>query len=93
MRLKELVKLAVDAAKVELGLLFRAVDEADAEEAVAPVVEPPTKTDAWDCNAFLASVRADKRCPFCAKPKTVGDMLCTPCDDYRKPLRAKAAAA
>lgn len=86
--IRRVIWLALEAAKVEIDRWLQP-EPAGASE---PAPTQPTPTG-WDPETYLARLTAESRCPFCAKPKPAGVLMCKPCDDVREPLRKKAAAA
>lgn len=86
--IRTIAQLAFKAAKIEIKRWLQP-EPAGAQETVS--VQPAAK--GWDPETYLARLTAESRCPFCAKPKPAGVLMCKPCDDYREPLRKKAAAA
>ena len=77
--IRQMLKLAVEAAKVELARLFDAIDAADAAEMAPPApatAAPPSK---WSSPAYHIEALGSSVCPDCEAPKNVGAYRCKPC--------------
>lgn len=89
--IRQVLKLAVEAAKVELRRLFDDIDEADAEEA-PPIVAAPVQVTAasakvtperskWCSSAYHMKALGSPTCLECGAEKKVGAYMCKACAD------------
>lgn len=72
-----------------IELAQRWIDEPAKHPAGAPEPEPPKRSA--DVVDYIARAKAAERCYACAAPKGLGEILCDPCTEVRKPKRTPRA--
>jgi len=83
--IRQLLKLAVDAAKVEYGRWRNPGTATEPEQApeLEPEAPPPVPAtppaSKWTSTAYHTQVLASTECPFCNGAKSVGAYMCKPC--------------
>ncbi len=49
-----------------------------------PPSPEPSKPTVWNAEEYLERLKAESRCPMCAKPKTAGILMCLTCSNVRE---------